>query len=86
MLSILKSERFQKEYQEYQDKIKKITDDTVRTQATGLLKSLINEIKKLDNQHQDMFAAKNNSAGLSDIRNNITDIRKKLHDILNKPI
>jgi hypothetical protein len=83
MLSILKSERFQKEYQEYQDKIEKVTDDTVRAQATGLLKSLINEIKKLDNQHQDMFAAKNNSAGLSDIRNNITDIRKKLQTIVN---
>jgi hypothetical protein len=83
MLSILKSERFQKEYQEYQDKIEKITDDTVRAQATGLLKSLINEIKKLDNQHQDMFAAKNNSSGLSDIRNNVADIRKKLQTMVN---
>jgi uncharacterized membrane protein YgaE (UPF0421/DUF939 family) len=83
MLSILKSERFQKEYQEYQNKIEKITDDIVRTQANGLLKSLVNEIQKLDNQHQDMFAAKNNSSGLSDIRNNVADIRKKLQMILN---
>jgi uncharacterized protein (UPF0335 family) len=82
MLSILKSERFEKEYQEYQNKIKKITDDTGRAQATGLLKSLINEIKKLDNQHQDMFAAKNNSSGLSDVRNNIIEIRKKLQSLL----
>jgi hypothetical protein len=30
MLSILKSERFQKEYQEYQAKIEKVTDDALR--------------------------------------------------------
>ena len=85
MLSILKSERFQKEYQEYQDKIEKITDDALKTQATSLLKSLVNEIKKLDNQHQDMFAAKNNSSsGIGDIRNSVTDLRKKLQSILKR--
>jgi phage shock protein A len=83
MLSILKSERFQKEYQEYQDKIEKITDDTVRAQANGLLKSLVNEIQKLDNQHQDMFSAKNNSSSdISDIRNSITELRKNLQSLL----
>jgi hypothetical protein len=78
MLELIKSQRFQTEYQTYQAKIKNITNDDVRNQATVLLKTLVNEIKKLDNQHQDMFTGNKMPMGLSDSRNNVVTIRKKL--------
>jgi hypothetical protein len=81
MLELLKSQRFQKEYEMYQTNIKKITDDSVRNQAELLLKMLITEIKKLDNHHHDMFTGGQIPTGLSDLRNNVISIRKKLDKI-----
>jgi hypothetical protein len=81
MLELIKSERFQTEYQMYQNRIEKITDIDVQKQATVLLKTLVAEIKKLDNQHQDMFSKNNLSMGLPDIRNNVMSIRKKIDKV-----
>jgi hypothetical protein len=78
MLSLLQSERFQQEYKQYQNKIEKITDLPTRNQAITLLKSLAAEVKKLDSQHQDMFAGNQIPMGLSDVRSNIVSIRKKI--------
>jgi hypothetical protein len=78
MLSLLQSERFQQEYKQYQDKIEKITDLPTRNQAITLLKSLATEVKKLDSQHQDMFAGNQIPMGLGDVRSNIISIRKKI--------
>jgi hypothetical protein len=78
MLELIKSQRFQTEYQTYQAKIKNITNDDVRNQATVLLKTLVNEIKNLDNQHQDMFSGNKMPMGLGDSRSNVVTIRKKL--------
>jgi hypothetical protein len=78
MLELIKSQRFQEEYQTYQTKIEKISDENIKNQATVLLKTLVNEIKKLDSQHQDMFSGNQIPMGLGDARNNITSIRKKI--------
>ena len=47
MLELIKSQRFQAEYQMYQNKIEKISDADIKNQATILLKTLVNEIKQL---------------------------------------
>ena len=78
MLELIKSQRFQEEYQMYQTKIEKISNEDIKNQATVLLKTLVNEIKKLDSQHQDMFSGNQIPMGLGDVRSNITNIRKKL--------
>jgi hypothetical protein len=78
MLELIKSQRFQTEYQTYQSKIEKISDENIKNQATVLLKTLVVEIKKLDSQHQDMFSGNQIPMGLGDVRNNITSIRKKI--------
>jgi hypothetical protein len=78
MLELIKSQRFQEEYQTYQTKIEKISNEDIKNQATVLLKTLVNEIKKLDSQHQDMFSGNQIPMGLGDVRSNITNIRKKL--------
>jgi hypothetical protein len=78
MLELIKSQRFQEEYQMYQTKIEKISNEDIKNQATVLLKTLVNEIKKLDSQHQDMFSGNQIPMGLGDVRSNITTIRKKI--------
>ena len=82
MLELIKSQRFQAEYEMYQDKIKKISNDDIRSQANLLLKNLVTEIKKLDNQHQDMFAGNKMPMGMSDVRTNILAVRKKLDKLI----
>lgn len=82
MLELIKSQRFQAEYQVYHAKIEKITKDDVKNQATSLLGMLVNEVKKLDNQHQEMFSGNQVPMGLSDVRSGITSVRKKLDTLL----
>ena len=82
MLELIKSSRFQAEYQEYCAKIEQITSSETKNQATILLKTLINEVRKLDNQHQEMFSGNQVPMGLSDARSSIVGIRKKLDTLL----
>ena len=82
MISLLQSERFQTEYKMYNDRINKISDETVQVQATTLLKSLINEVKKLDNQHQEMFSGNQLPTALGDSRGSIVTLRKKIDIML----
>jgi hypothetical protein len=82
MLELIKSQRFQTEYQDYRQKIDKIDNVEIKKQATLLLKTLVNEVKNLDNHHQDMFAGNKMPMGLSDSRNDIIGIRKKLEALL----
>ena len=82
MLDLIKSQRFQKEYQEYHAKIEKITSVDIKNQATTLLKTLVNEVRKLDNQHQEMFNGNKVPSGLGDTRNSVATARKKLDTLL----
>lgn len=66
----------------YNDRINKISDETVQVQATTLLKSLINEVKKLDNQHQEMFSGNQLPTALGDSRGSIVTLRKKIDTML----
>jgi cell fate regulator YaaT (PSP1 superfamily) len=82
MLELIKSQRFQTEYQMYHAKIEKITNKDVKNQATILLKTLVNEVKTLDNQHQEMFSGNQVPMGLGDARSGIVNTRKKLDTLL----
>jgi hypothetical protein len=82
VLELIKSQRFQTEYQEYRAKIEKITSVDTKNQAINLLGTLVNEVKKLDNQHQEMFTGNQVPMGLGDIRSSIVTIRKKLDTLL----
>jgi len=78
MLSLLKSERFQKEYADFQTKISAITNESVKREATGLLNLLVNEIRTLDNGHIEVIGSASLSSGVVDTRNRISDVRNKL--------
>ena len=82
MLSLLNSERFQKEYAVYRSRINNITNQDVRIHAEMLLRNLVNEIKKFDTQHQEMLTANKISLELNDVRNGMLSIRKKINTLL----
>jgi hypothetical protein len=82
VLELIKSQKFQADYQEYCAKIEQITSSETKNQATILLKTLVNEVRKLDNQHQEMFAGNQVPMGLSGARSGIVGIRKKLDTLL----
>ena len=82
MLELIKSGRFQEEYRNYHTRIEKITNLDTKNQTTNLLKTLVNEVKKLDSQHQEMFSGNQLPMGLGDARSNIVSIRKKLDTLL----
>lgn len=78
MLTILKSERFQKEYKEFSEKIAAVNIDTVKSDLTKLLGQLVNEVKILDNNLQDAIGGQQSSHVLDESRNKITEIRKQI--------
>jgi len=82
MLELIKSVRFQTEHRDYKIKIEKITSIDVKHQAELLLKTLVDEVRRFDNQHQEMFLGNIVPAGISDSRNNIVNTRKKLDTLL----
>jgi predicted nuclease with TOPRIM domain len=78
MLSLLKNERFQAEYREWKNKINRIDNDNLKIELQELLNKLVNEIKRLDNQHQELFTSHHLPVGVDETKSNITDIRKKI--------
>jgi ribosomal protein S17E len=77
MLTLLKSERFQKEYKEFFDKINTIENEDLKNQLSGLLSKLVNEVKKLDSRHIDITSSVTRpDAG--DAKMTILELRKTL--------
>ena len=77
MLTLLKSERFQKEYKEFFDKINTIENADLKNQLSGLLGSLVNEVKKLDSQHVDIMSSVTRP-DVGDIKTSILELRRTI--------
>jgi hypothetical protein len=82
MLSLIKSEKFQKEYRMYLEKISRISNEQTQEKANLLLKKLIAEVNAIDSQHMEMFAGNRPSTELSEGRSKITEARKQLERLL----
>lgn len=77
MLTLLKSERFQKEYKEFSDKINTVENEDLKNQLSGLLGNLVNEVKKLDSQHVDIMSSVTRP-DVGDIKTTILELRKTI--------
>jgi hypothetical protein len=80
-MELIKSTRFLKEYNAWNDKISAINNTIKKQEMQTLLKQLVNEIKKIDqfqiNISQGLIADSH-----SDSRQNITELRKKINSKL----
>jgi hypothetical protein len=82
VLELIKSERFQKEYMIYQERISKISNDHIKEKAEMLLKKLVAEVRTIDSQHIEMFTSNRSSSELSESRSKISEARKQLEKLL----
>ena len=82
MLTILRSEKFQKDYEDYKTAISLLTNPDTKKRADQLLTKLVNEVKFIDSRHQELFLTGNTPARLDESKMNIASIRKQLDRIL----
>ena len=76
MLNLEKSENFQKEYNEFNEKISAVSNESVKLELQGMLQNLLKAVKYLDQQHQDLSLNNRLPTGAVDSRQNIVLIRK----------
>ena len=77
-MELIKSTRFLKEYNSWNDKISTINDKVKKQEMQTMLKQLVNEIKKID-QFQINISQGIIADSIADSRQNITELRKKIN-------
>lgn len=78
MLTILKSERFQKEYKEFSEQIEAITNDVFKSEMTSLLGKLVNEVRAIDAQSQEFMLGQKPVQSSIETRNTVSEIRSRI--------
>jgi hypothetical protein len=78
VLTILKSERFQKEYKEFSEQIEKIEDENFKSEMTALLEKLVNEVKTIDTQAQEFMFGQKPVQSAAETRSAVTEIRSRI--------
>ena len=73
-----RSSRFQEDCAKYRTAIGTMPDGQAKQESQQLLNKLIGEIKKLDSMHMEMVYSRQLPSMGGDMKQNITDIRKKL--------
>lgn len=81
-MNLEKNERFQKEYNRYQLYLEKIENPKIKAEFELLLKSLIQEVKQINEQHQHLSMRNTLSDLVYDSRTRLSDVRKKLEKII----
>lgn len=82
MLQLEKSEKFQKEYTSYQNKIEEISNDRVRTDLKVLVQTLLKQVRAIDKQHLDLMTKNARPEDISDSRSNVTETRRKIRNLI----
>ena len=77
-MQLSKSSQFQNEFKNFSDRASKITNERIKKEVEEDLRSLVNEVRLLDQFHQDQLFQKNLSGSATDSRNKILDIRKRI--------
>ena len=78
MSNLLKSSRFLKDCERYEAAIATMPEGNVKTETVQLLQKLTYSIKKLDNMHLEMVYSRQLPTMGGDMKQEITDLRKKL--------
>ena len=77
-----RSSRFQEDCTKYRTAIDSMPDGASKQESQQLLNKLIAEIKKLDSMHMEMVYSRQLPTLGRDIKQDITDLRKKLETTL----
>jgi hypothetical protein len=81
-MQLSNSQRFLTEYQDFKDKISKITNLDKKQELTDLLNQLVHEVRSIDNKHTELNQMSRMPSSVTDIRESLSSIRKTLHSRL----
>jgi hypothetical protein len=73
-----KNQKFQAEFQDFSERILKIDDEKIKKDLEDDLRSLLKEVKLIDQFHQDLLWQKNLSGSTGDSKNKILELRRKI--------
>jgi len=79
---IQNSERFKQDYKQFQDRISKVTNESLQKKLTELLLNLKEQIVFLDRQHEQVYVSYRIPTDVQETRNSVSQIRKSLEDKL----
>lgn len=82
-MQLSKSPRFLQEYEDFKNKIDKISNPDKKKELTDLLNQLVNEVRALDNKHNEISQLSRLPSSVGDIRESLFNIRKTLSSRLN---
>lgn len=83
-MQISRNERFIKEYKEIQEFISACEDESTKKYLNELSKSLMNYVRILDNHHNDLLNLGKMPEDISETRNQVLDVRKKIFKLMKK--
>jgi len=72
------SEKFKKEFEDYRERIEKISKESLKLELTGLLKEMLSKVRSIDVQHNQLFERKSLPTSVVDTRSNLLEIRRKI--------
>jgi len=79
--TVQKSERFKQEISEYQTVYEQMPDGPIKIEFNNLIGKLVNAVKELDDRHLELALTRQLGVMAPDIRDTITQSRKKLQTI-----
>ena len=82
MQTIQSSERFKKEYFDFQERISKVTDEMLQKDLTTKLLGLKDLVIYLDRQHETLLVSNKLNGEVKETREEIISIRKYITDSL----
>lgn len=74
--------RFINEYKTWSAKIDKIKDEKIKKELEDLLRKLVEAVRAVDLQHQEILVLHRMPDGLNESKGDLVSIRKKIHDRL----
>ena len=79
--TVQKSERFKQEISEYQSVYEQMPEGPIKIEFNNLIGKLVNSVKELDDRHLELALTRQLGVMAPDIRETITQSRKKLQTI-----
>ncbi len=77
-MQLSKSPRFLQEYEDFKNKIDKVSNPDKKKELIDLLNQLVNEVRALDNKHNEISQFSKLPSSVGDIRESLFNIRKAL--------
>lgn len=81
-ISLLRSPKFVEDYKKLQTRIESVVNENIKNELYGLLKELRNQVGYIDRCHEQMMISGKISSELSEIREEVSRVRKALENKL----